>query len=409
MGKYFSDVVEGAIEDLYYCYDNDRAKAAADVLLFAAKEGDGDACYFLSRCFSGVCYSWHYHPFQENEAAAYAMLHEGITLGSAVAVLGALRMDMLTPELREIMPFETVRDAWAAVYDKAEAGCLFCQYMIGNTYYFLDVIEIENRSEREFDSREGWDNWRKEQMEKCIPWYEKAFSGGMGLAGRNFYHYYQKGRGDLILPDPEKAMKILCQGADLGYPEWMHALANHLAYHMEQPKEALVWALRAAQAGQLFSWHIVGDIYWDGKAVERNLAYALECFEKTARYGNDPYACLQAGEMYFRGLGAAQDYARAVQYLEQKEDTYGDDMLGLCYLLGYGCQQDVVRGKALLERSKNTKYKNYGLGMMYAEGLGVREDIEKGVEYLKEAGDYEPAKEALKNYKKSLFGVWRRR
>ena len=66
MGKYFSDVVEGAIEDLYYCYDNDRAKAAADALLFAAKEGDGDACYFLSRCFSGVCYSWHYHPFQEN-------------------------------------------------------------------------------------------------------------------------------------------------------------------------------------------------------------------------------------------------------------------------------------------------------------------------------------------------------
>ena len=71
MGKYFSDVVDKAIEDLYYCCDNDRAKAAAEALFQAAKEGDGDACYFLSRCFSGSCYSWEYHPFEENEAAAY--------------------------------------------------------------------------------------------------------------------------------------------------------------------------------------------------------------------------------------------------------------------------------------------------------------------------------------------------
>ena len=57
MGKYFSDVVDQAIEDLYYCCDNDKAKAAADTLLSAAKDGDGDACYFLSRCFSGPCMS----------------------------------------------------------------------------------------------------------------------------------------------------------------------------------------------------------------------------------------------------------------------------------------------------------------------------------------------------------------
>lgn len=36
----------------------------------AAKEGDGGACYFLSRCFSGSCYSWEYHPFEEKEEKA---------------------------------------------------------------------------------------------------------------------------------------------------------------------------------------------------------------------------------------------------------------------------------------------------------------------------------------------------
>lgn len=119
MGKYFSDVVDKAIEDLYYCCDNDRAKAAAEALFQAAKEGDGDACYFLSRCFSGSCYSWEYHPFEENEAAAYAMLRESVAKGSAVGVLGAIRMDMLTPDMRESMPFENTQAAWDVVYEKA--------------------------------------------------------------------------------------------------------------------------------------------------------------------------------------------------------------------------------------------------------------------------------------------------
>jgi len=411
MGKYFSDVVDKAIEDLYYCCDNNRAKAAADALFLAAKDGDADACYFLSRCFSGPCYSWEYHPFEENEAAAYAMLHQAISLGSAAAVLGALRMDMLTPELRESMPFGSIQEAWEVIREKAENGCPFCQYMIGNTYYFLDIIEIGDRKESEFINKGAWDVWRRLQMEQSIPWFEKAFSGGMILAGRNYCHYYEYGRGDLIPPEPAKAVEIIRQGAENGYPEWMYAFANHLAYTADRPKEALSWALKAAEAGHLWGWHIVADIYWDGKAVERDLAYALECFEKTAGYGNDSYACRQAGVMYFHGYGTAVDYARAVQYLErdQEPEYVQYDLLGICYLLGYGCQQDPARGKALLERNKNSRYKSYGLGIMYAEGIGVQEDIEKGVEYLKAAGNYGPAMEALKHYKKSLFGVWRRK
>lgn len=413
MGRYFSDVVDKAVEDLYYCCDNDKAKAAADALLSAAKEGDGDACYFLSRCFSGTCYSWEYHPFTENEAAAYAMLHQAVSLGSAAAVLGALRMDMLTPELREIMPFSGVQEAWERVLEKAEKGCPFCQYMIGNTYYFLDVIEIGDHKESDFPDRRAWEEWERRQLEQCIPWFEKAFSGGMILAGRNYVHYYQRGRGDLIPPQPELAVPIMRRGAERGYPEWMYAYANHLAYKEENHKEALPWALKAAETGHLWGWHIVGDIYWEGKAVERDLPYALQCYEKTAAYGNDSYACRQLGTMYFHSYGTAVDYARAVQWLEKDEEPeyFRYDLLGICYLLGRGCPQDPARGKALLERSKNTPYKSYGLGMMYAQGIGVQEDIEKGVEHLKDARNhnYEPAAEALKRYRKSLFGVWRRR
>ena len=117
------------------------------------------------------------------------------------------------------------------------------------------------------------------------------------------------------------------------------------------------------------------------------------------------------GRLYFHGWGTAVAYARAIQWLEKDKETeyvqYA--LLVICYLLGYGCQQDPARGELFLEKSKNSPYKSYGLGMMYAEGIGVRENIEKGVEHLKAAGNYGPAIEALKHYRKSLFGVWRRK
>ena len=157
-----------------------------------------------------------------------------------------------------------------------------------------------------------------------FPWFEKAFSGGMILAGRNYCHYYEHGRGDLIPPEPEKEVPIMRRGAELGYPEWMYAYAHYLHYTEEKDKEALSWALKAAEAGHLWSWHIVGDLYWDGKDVEHDQSYSIECYEKTAGYGNDSYACRQLGRMYFNGWGTAVDYARAVQWLERDKEPDGE-------------------------------------------------------------------------------------
>ncbi len=118
--------------------------------------------------------------------------------------------------------------------------------MIGNTYYFLDIIEIEDRKESEFANKGAWNEWKRQQIKQCLPWFEKAFSGGMILAGRNYGHYYQYGRGEYIPPEPGKEVPIIRQGAQRGYPEWMYAYAHYLAYTEDNDKEALPWALKAA-------------------------------------------------------------------------------------------------------------------------------------------------------------------
>lgn len=415
MGNYFSDVVEQAVADIYYCYDNTRAKAAEAALTLAAEQGDGDACYFLSRCFSGREYHWEYHPFHENDRTAYELLCKGVRLGSAAAVLGALRRNMLTPALREEMPFSSLEEAWRKVYQKAANGCRFCQMMVANAYYYLDVIEIEDRKASEFESRSAWEDWKGEQVSKSFPWYQRAFEGGVGLAGRNLLICYLEGRGNLIAPDREQAPLLLRQGAELGYPDWMYDWAFELYFRLNRKEEGFAYVKRAAELGHLKGWGIVGYAYRFGETVEQDLSKALACFEKSAPYGRDSVSCNQLGEMYFLGRGVKQDYATAVQYLERCYAIIPENtnlgMLGVCCLLGWGCAQDPVRGRTLLTLPycSDSRYKFYGLGRMYAEGIGVPEDIEKGVRYLQKAGDYEPAREALKQYKKSIFGVWRRR
>ena len=415
MGKYFSDVVEQAIADIYYCYDNTRAKAAEAALALAVEQGDGDACYFLSRCFSGKNYHWEYHPFEENDQTAYELLCKGVRLGSAASVLGALRRNMLTPALREEMPFSSLEDAWREIYRKAAHGCPFCQNMVANAYYYLDIIEIEERGESEFPDRSAWEDWKAEQVQKSAQWYAEAFEGGMGIAGRGLRAYYQEGWRIRIPPDQRNFLLTLQQGAELGYPDWMFHWAFELYFHLGRKQEGLDYARRAAEQGHLKGWMILGHAYRYGNVAEQSFSKALACYEKSAAFGNDSYASSQLGELYFLGSGVKQDYATAVQYLEQSYALDSDNtnlgMLGVCCLLGWGCKQDSVRGRTLLTQMncRDSQYKSYGLGRMYAEGIGVPEDIEKGVRYLQAAGDYEPAKEALKQYKKSIFGVWRRR
>ena len=46
---------------------------------------------------------------------------------------------------------------------------------------------------------------------------------------------------------------------------------------------------------------------------------------------------------------------------------------------------------------------------MYLNGTGVERDVKKGIEYLKQAGDYPPAVQELACYKRTLLGKWVRK
>lgn len=416
MGKYFSSAVDSALEAIYYSYDKERAAAALQPLADAANAGDGDAAYILSRCTSGPQYSWKYHPFQDDDEATERLIRKSIMDGSAMGVLGAMRCGMLTPEMEEAMRthFPTLKDAWNEVYEKAEAGCLFAMNMIGNTYFWLDVVRIEGKGPESFSSKEAFGQYLRDSELKCIPWFQKAFEGGMGFAGQNLYNLYNDGDDGTFPPQKEKALAVAQLGAEKGYPNWQEQYAVLIEKEEGRAQEALDLYFAAAKQGQLSCWYHIGRAFQDGKIVPKDCPQALKCYELGLADLN-PIGCAnRAGELLFLGKdGVRQDYARAVQLLEQAhagKNTWGNDMLGICYLFGYGCQKDPRRALMLFQEvDYNTNLLNYGLGTIYTEGLGVPQDIKKGVEYLQKCKDYVPAQEAMLRFKKTLFGKWVRR
>lgn len=412
MGKYFSDIVDQALEDIYYCYDGARAARVIEPLKAASDAGDGDASYILSRCFSGPQYSWKYHPYQDNDDLAEEYVRKSIRQGSAMGVLGAMRCGMLTPEMKAVMHFQTLQEAWDVVHQKAQDGCLFCQNMIGNTYFWLDVVEIQDKSINSFPNREAFIQYLRESTLACIPWFEKAFRGGMGFAGRNLYNLYDSGEEDLVEPQPEKAAEVQKLGAELGYPDWMETYGIALLKQPGRELEGLGYCEGAAGKGQLSAWYQVGFAYQQGTIVQKDCVHALSCYEKGLADPEKSGSYCKAGELYFLGQdGVPQDYEKAVQLFEHahtyNKNNWGNDMLGICYLFGRGCKQDPVKARALFEEADySSDLKNYGLGMIYTEGMGIAANIKKGVEYLQKAKDYAPAQEALLHYKKNLFGKW---
>ena len=58
MGRFFSDVVEQALKDIYYDVAARRGQESFKRLEQASAAGDGDATCILARCLCGHQYVW---------------------------------------------------------------------------------------------------------------------------------------------------------------------------------------------------------------------------------------------------------------------------------------------------------------------------------------------------------------
>ena len=415
MAAVLSSEVERALQDIYYDVRTGRGKEAFALLEEASAAGDGDASCVLARCLCGYQYVWRGHGFPEDDERATKLLHKSVEQGSALGVLVALRSGELTPSVQKKMPFQSLQAAFDEVEALAEGGDAFCQYIVGNSYFWWDFLRIQNKGKDSFPNQAAYKEYLRENISKCEDWFWKAFRGGIYFAANNLNQYYTKGDEDIIAPQPEKARDLWKTGAEYGHPLHQSIYADELK-KAERYEEALRWYREAAEGGNPNDWFEVGFLYEEGKGTEQDMAYAVSCYQKElARDPDHTGANNYLGRAYFTGKGVPQDYAKAFRHLsiahDKKGNTWGVFYLAKCCFYGLGTPQDYAKALRFLDKVDwQNREADYMRGVIFARGLGgAAADIPKGVAYLQKAGSFDKAKEELLHYKKTLFGKWVRR
>lgn len=411
MGGQLSEEVQQALRDIYYHERTGRGKEAFALLERASEAGDGDATCVLARCLCGHQYVWAGHGFPEDDDRATELLHKSVAQGSALGVLVSMRCGELTPEVQATMPFTSLQEAFDQVLEQAQWGDAFCQYVVGNTYFWWDFLRIQDKSMESFPSQEAFRVYLKENISKCEDWFWKALRGGMYFAANNLNRYYIQGDEDIIAPRPEMAKDLWKIGAEYGHPLHQSIYAEELE-KAGRKEEAFRWYKEAAEGGQPGAWCEVGRCYAEGIGTAKDEAYAVKCYEKGIPSG-DISSYNQLGKAYFRGIGVPVDYEKAfglLSYAYDRGSRWGVFYLAKCCFNGWGTPQDYVRARQFLDQVDwNYWEADYLRGMIYGQGLGVAADIPRGVAYLQKAGNHPEVKTELARYKKTLFGKWVRR
>lgn len=418
MATKFSYPVESALREIYESFSAARAEDGRQLLIQAYQEGDMDAAYFLSRCYcGGGSYHWEWLEFPDDLKKAQNLVRESIRGGSAVGVLGGLRLvGIEIEEVRRLYPGGDLQQAWDEVYEMAQAGQSFCQYMIGNTYFWSDTLLINpSLLPKRSLSRSEVDFYCAQEAKKAFPWFEKSMRAGLYCPVINLLSLLRSGKHGLAVQE-EKAREVIEYAAlRKHFPMYEKQYAD-LLYEQENYTEAMRLYKASVNQGDLSGLFYIGEMCELGLGTAVNPKYALECYERLLPYQLSAGPFNRAGRLYYYGKETALDYARAVQLLERAADMgsdWGAAYLGDCYLRGLGTAKNYARAKKLFEeviKDIESPIALTGLGLIYADGLGVPEDITKGVMYLQRAGNHPPAQKELLRFRKSIFSKkWFRR
>ncbi|SFI30011.1 TPR repeat [Pseudobutyrivibrio sp. OR37] len=171
----------------------------------------------------------------------------------------------------------------------------------------------------------------------------------------------------------------------------------------------LEWLVKLADQGDMHSLAKLGDMYYMGNRVPKDIDKAFSYLKKAAEAGHIPSQFTLAF-MYNKGEGTEIDSEEYAYWMKQA--ALGGEptaMLntGWNYINGYGLCRDPKKGIDWLEKSaeNNEPRAMTALGECYYRGIGVSRDLYKAKEWLEKAinqGDKKDAEPFLNEVKREL-------
>ena len=299
---------------------------------FSSEERElGDAYALLARVYAGPRFTWAESGFPEDNMRTYQCLHDSIRRNSPIGTLQALRIaGSITPTVRRDMQL-SFDDAFRIVCDYAKKDDAYCQYIIGNVFFWGDYHTITpakqllapdkasfgQRLQRVLQSkslREGIATLRGTADEETLQaksreyakfWFKKALEQGLAMFQGNLRNIY------IDEGDYENARRVARSAAELGNPTMM--LYTGLDHHEKgEFTEAFTWFTKGAELGQPECIAELADYYYHfyeqpalRAAIPYNSIKATELYQRAAtkNFNDAGYAALQAAFSYIFHIG----------------------------------------------------------------------------------------------------------
>lgn len=400
----FDAKVEEAVRQLWVDPWNGDGEKAKKLLEEAAEEGNGDACFFLGRCYLGESFIMPKFGFEENEKLGMEYFNKSIELGSAIGIFGARRLAGFRPRCGNYIqpPFQSLKDVWDSVNALAEEGQVFCQYLLANAYYYGDCIEMMEIPEDQVDMA-----LIQSFQKKAIAWYEKTIEKKLNLGIGNLIDILSSGDYG-IEKDPQRVQELIKIGATLHHPYYECEYATQL--EDTDIEEALKLYEKSILHGGKRAYYNLGNLYTYNGKLPMDLHKAIYYYKKGLEEGADSAGCNNGlGEIYFTGGdGIEVDYEKAVVYFKQarnQDNTWCSPMLGQCYLKGLGTPVDYEAARREFMETPEEELSAVGLGEIYCYGLGVKANPDLGMtKYILPHMDNQRVQEICEDYKTGKIG-----
>lgn len=291
----------------------------------------GDAYALLARVYAGPRFTWEESNFPEDNMRTYQCLHDSIRRCSPIGTLQALRIKgSITPTVEKDMQI-SFDDAFRIVYDHANRGDAYCQYVIGNVFFWRDDNRIDSaeamltpppmswtkRIQRSLTANSVQD--RIAALQGTVPdeklqknasnlakeWFNKALDNGLAMFQGNLRNIY------IDEADFSNARRVAKTAAELGNPAMM--LYTGLDCHENGKfEDAFTWFTKGAALGQSESIAELADYYYhfyDAKNLRCTIPYdpvkAIGLYRRAAtkEFSDAGYTALQAAFGYIFHIG----------------------------------------------------------------------------------------------------------
>lgn len=291
----------------------------------------GDAYALLARVYAGPRFTWEESNFPEDNMRTYQCLHDSIRRCSPIGTLQALRIKgSITPTVEKDMQI-SFDDAFRVVYDHANRGDTYCQYVIGNVFFWRDDNRIDSaeamltpppmswtkRIQRSLTANSVQD--RIAALQGTVPdetlqenasnlakkWFNKALDNGLAMFQGNLRNIY------IDEADFSNVRRVARTAAELGNPAMM--LYTGLDCHENGKfEDAFTWFTKGASLGQSESIAELADYYYhfyDAKVLRSTIPYdpvkAIGLYRRAAtkQFSDAGYTALQAAFGYIFHIG----------------------------------------------------------------------------------------------------------